>query len=500
MTPAPPEFRRPLARYIAGVTLAHVMAATEVLLVMAALGHEAHGAIGAMFVGHSAVIVSVVVILAVFAIAIGAAWIFIPTLRWYSAGVEPTAAQRETALAIPRRQTAMLAAVWVISAIPVLVVNRGAAAPTGLLIIPPLVFGTTAAILTALLLTVRALRPITAAALPDDATVDSTHDTAPSVMVRLLSVWVLISALPSFGVAGLILARSNGWLIDRSASLELPILLLMAVGVLWGLRAMILVSQSISDPVRDVVEAMADVGQGNLEHTVSVYERSEVGRLQTGFNRMVIGLRERELLRDLFGRNVGGDVVSLLVNRDESSYGVERDVAVMFIDLAGSTQLAASLPPQQVAELLNTFFQSVVLAVDNHGGFVNKFQGDAALAVFGAPVDSPTAHTDALATARELAGRMRELQELDFGIGVAAGQVFAGFVGALNRFEYTVIGDAVNESARLADRAKKEPGRVLCSAAALHDADTDEREHWVPTTSEVLRGRSAPTEMFAPTA
>jgi class 3 adenylate cyclase len=239
---------------------------------------------------------------------------------------------------------------------------------------------------------VRALRPITAAALPDDATVDSTHDTAPSVMVRLLSVWVLISALPSFGVAGLILARSNGWLIDRSASLELPILLLMAVGVLWGLRAMILVSQSISDPVRDVVEAMADVGQGNLEHTVSVYERSEVGRLQTGFNRMVIGLRERELLRDLFGRNVGGDVVSLLVNRDESSYGVERDVAVMFIDLAGSTQLAASLPPQQVAELLNTFFQSVVLAVDNHGGFVNKFQGDAALAVFGAPVDSPTAY------------------------------------------------------------------------------------------------------------
>ncbi len=78
--------------------------------------------------------------------------------------------------------------------------------------------------------------------------------------------------------------------------------------------------------------------------------------------------------------------------------------------------------------------------------------------------------------------------------------MFAGFVGALNRFEYTVIGDAVNESARLADRAKQEPGRVLCSAAALHDADTDEREHWVPTTSEVLRGRSAPTEMFAPTA
>ena len=291
MTSAPSEFRRPLARYIAGVTLAHLMAATEVLLVMAALGHETHGAIGEMFAGHSAVIVSTVVVLAVLAIAVGAAWIFLPTLRWYGPGVEPTAAQRENTLAIPRRQTALLATVWVVSALPVLLANRGAAGPIGLMIIPPLVFGATAAILTALLLTVRTLRPMTAAALPDGAAADATHDTAPSVMARLLSVWVLISALPSFGVAGLILARANGWLIERSASLELPILLLMAVGVLWGLRAMILVSQSISDPVRDVVEAMADVEHGNLEHTVSVYERSEIGRLQTGFNRMVLGLQ-----------------------------------------------------------------------------------------------------------------------------------------------------------------------------------------------------------------
>ena len=88
-------------------------------------------------------------------------------------------------------------------------------------------------------------------------------------MVRLLSVWVLISALPSFRVVVWIPARSNGWLIDRSASLELPILLLMAVGVLWGLRAMILVSQSISDPVRDG-RGDGRRRQGNLEHRVGL--------------------------------------------------------------------------------------------------------------------------------------------------------------------------------------------------------------------------------------
>ena len=489
-----PEFRRPLARYVAGVTLAHAMAATEVLLVMVALGHETHGAIRDMFAGSSAAVVTVMTAAAVLAVAIGSAVIFLPTVRWYAAEEEPTAAQRAAALAVPRRQTMLLAAVWIASAVPVLLANRDTAAPVGLMIVPPLFFGATAAILTALLLTVRTLRPITAAALP----AGDTRDTAPSVMTRLLSVWVLISALPSVGVAGLILARANGWLIDRSASLELPILLLMAVAVLWGLRAMILVSQSISDPVREVVEAMADVGRGTLDHTVSVYERSEIGRLQTGFNRMVLGLRERERLRDLFGRNVGGDVVQLLVDRDESVYGVEREVAVMFIDLAGSTQLAASLPPQEVADLLNTFFRSVVDAVDEHGGFVNKFQGDAALAVFGAPVGSATADSDALSTARDLANRMQLHSNLDFGIGVTAGPVFAGFVGAENRFEYTVIGDAVNEAARLADRAKQEPGRVLSSVAALSGADPDERNRWEPRGSEILRGRGTPTEMFAP--
>ena len=196
MTSAPSEFRRPLARYIAGVTLAHLMAATEVLLVMAALGHETHGAIGEMFAGHSAVIVSTVVVLAVLAIAVGAAWIFLPTLRWYGPGVEPTAAQRENTLAIPRRQTALLATVWVVSALPVLLANRGAAGPIGLMIIPPLVFGATAAILTALLLTVRTLRPMTAAALPDGAAADATHDTAPSVMARRLVDEMIEVAVP----------------------------------------------------------------------------------------------------------------------------------------------------------------------------------------------------------------------------------------------------------------------------------------------------------------
>ncbi|MCV7174689.1 HAMP domain-containing protein, partial [Mycolicibacterium sphagni] len=155
---------------------------------------------------------------------------------------------------------------------------------------PAVFFGATAAVCTALLLTVRTLHPLSAAADPYGVRLD-TADNAPGVIARLLMMWVLCCALPSVGVALLILIRSHGWIIDRTSSVEIPVLVLCAVAVVWGLRGMVLVSRSISDPVREVVEAMADVERGDIRRRVDVYERSEIGLLQSGFNRMVAGLR-----------------------------------------------------------------------------------------------------------------------------------------------------------------------------------------------------------------
>ena len=114
--------------------------------------------------------------------------------------------------------------------------------------------------------------------------------------------------------------------------------------------------------------------------------------------------------------------------------------------------------------------------------------------------ESFAAACDALATARALSVSLRRLPLVDFGIGVSAGRVFAGNIGAEHRYEYTVIGDPVNEAARLADKAKDTPGRALCSDDALVRAGEAERAQWRPQTSEVLRGRLTPTRISAPSA
>jgi adenylate cyclase len=148
--------------------------------------------------------------------------------------------------------------------------------------------------------------------------------------------------------------------------------------------------------------------------------------------------------------------------------------------------------------LLNEFFRVVVDVVGRHHGFVNKFMGDAALAIFGAPLDRPDAPTAALAAARELRFALDEITGLDIGIGVSAGLAVAGNIGASERFEYTVIGDPVNEASRLTELAKLRPGRVLASTSALYFADDEEQEQWELGDQVQLRGRRRATHLAWP--
>jgi class 3 adenylate cyclase len=481
-------------RYVAGLALAYLLTAAEVVAIVVSLGNQTVPDAQGVFSAKNLVATVAVLVIGTVTVVVGGMVIVAPLLAWLGSEREPTARERRTAVNISLRQTAILSVPWAVAAAVLIPLNVDRGVWVTLMLGFSILFGATASVSTGFLFTQRTLRPLLVAAAGDL----DTGPITPGVRARLMLMWTVCTALPGLAISLLILMRRYGWIIDPAASVEVPVLVLTLVGVALGLRAMMVVAQSISDPVHQVVDAMAEVEQGRIGRVVDVYERSEIGRLQRGFNRMVAGLRERDHLRDLFGRHVGEEVVRRAVEENESLSGDERDVAVLFIDLVGSMQLTSTREPHEVAEVLNEFFQIVVAAVDERHGLINKFQGDAALAVFGAPLRIDDPASAALATARSLRAELRRLP-VDFGIGVSAGPVFAGNIGAENRYEYTVVGDAVNEAARLADRAKDFDGRALCSAAAIDRADEAERRSWAVQGSEMLRGRSRLTQISAPT-
>jgi adenylate cyclase len=339
-----------------------------------------------------------------------------------------------------------------------------------------------------------ALRPVAARAL---TSAPMRRARGVGITMRSLLIW-LLGAVPVIGlmvVAIFALARKD----VTADRLAICILALGGIGLVFGLLLMVLNTRAMMAPIRTVTGALSRVQKGDLDAEVLVFDGTELGMLQSGFNRMVHDVREREQLRDLFGRHVGEDVARAAMSQQIELGGEVREVAVLFVDVVGSTELAATRPPEEVVDVLNRFFGVVVAEVQDHGGFVNKFEGDAALAVFGAPRELDDAAGAALAAARSMSARLtEEVSDVQAGIGVAYGPAVAGNIGAESRFEYTVIGDPVNEGARLCEQAKTVEGMVAASMTAVEAAHEDEASHWRAQDEVTLRGRTEATTIAVP--
>ncbi|WP_148616424.1 adenylate/guanylate cyclase domain-containing protein [Nocardioides rubriscoriae] len=415
-------------------------------------------------------------------------------MRWALTGLEPDAADRERALRVPLRLTQLQGGLW----LGATVLFTGLA----LLLQPSRALTTFATVAiaavvvcaVAYLFTQFAVRPVSARALA--AAPLTARPRGVGVGDRLVIFWCLGTGVPMLGLmltALLALVKPGDTSLTR---LAVTAVVIGGVVLVFGLMVTVLNARSVVAPVLSVRDALLDVERGDLEREVPVYDGTELGLLQSGFNQMVHGLREREHLRDLFGRHVGQEVAAAAAAGGVELGGETRVATVLFVDLVGSTGYATRRSPGEVVEMLNRFFGVVVDEVDRHHGLVNKFIGDAVLAVFGAPVALADHAEQALRAARAMAARLaHEVPEVGAGIGVATGEVVAGNVGHRSRFEYTVIGDAVNSAARLTDLAKEVPGCVLVAQATVTAAGADESGRWTSYDEVVLRGRSTPTEV-----
>jgi class 3 adenylate cyclase len=409
------------------------------------------------------------------------------TNRWLMAGREPTSEEAGQALRLPVDTALIAGLIWPAGAVVVAVAST--------LAFPDPLVGLRTGIATLLgglatagvtyLLVARAARAVTAIAL-------AAHPPAGALTLgvrpRLLLTWGLTSGVPMLGVVLLFVDPSNPGGPGKGA-----VVFLVVVALLVGALATLLTARAVGQPLRDLRQAVQRVGRGDHGVRVVVDDAGEIGLLQEGVNTMAAGLAERERLRDLFGRHVGTTVADRALATGVSLGGEERTVAALFVDITGSTALVRRTGPAEMVGLLNRFFRVVVETIESEGGLVNKFAGDAALCVFGAPADHPDPAGAALRAARRICDAVRQAGEVDVGVGVACGRVWAGQVGAASRLEYTVIGDPVNEAARLTELAKEHPGRVVASEATVLAGAREERTHWVEDAAVELRGRGEPT-------
>jgi adenylate cyclase len=418
-----------------------------------------------------------------------------PIVRWLDSGERADETMVRAVLRFPLHETVISMGAWAASAVAFAILNSFYSVTLGALIGVAILLGGVTTCGVMYLLAEKAFLPITARALSAAA---PREPALPGVDARVLVTFAVTTAGPLLSLAALALVVicESSVTADR---LALTVLVLALATLVSGLLAMKLVARSFALSLRSMRDAVARVERGDLNADVRIYDGSEMGVLQAGFNSMVAGLREREELRDLFGRHVGADVARSALERGARLGGEQREAAVLFVDLIGSTALAAERSPNEVLGLLNAYFGLVVEVADTHTGWVNKFEGDGALCIFGAPHDMDDPAGCALAAARELDARLRaDLPQLKAAIGVSAGTVVAGNVGSAERFEYTVIGDPVNEAARLTQLAKSTPERLRASAATLQRAGAAERAHWRADGQATLRGRPQPTQLVVP--
>jgi adenylate cyclase len=330
--------------------------------------------------------------------------LLVPVFRWQRregmlVDSDPAATElaRTRALRMPTYRTTISLVNWCIGGTAFILASWSVASRSAPILAVAIALGATAAAIIGYLQSERVLRPVAVAALRA-GTPENLR--APGVVLRQLLTWVLSTAVPLLAIV-LSVGASKLSLFQASADKTLtPILLMALAALVIGLIGTVLVAMSIADPLRQLRWALGEVQRGNYNAHMQIYDASELGLLQAGFNDMVRDLSERQRLRDLFGRYVGEDVARRALERGTELGGQERDVAVLFVDLVGSTHLASIRAPGEVVILLNEFFRVVVDTVARHGGFVNKFQGDAALAIFGAPIEHPDASGAALAAAR----------------------------------------------------------------------------------------------------
>lgn len=344
-----------------------------------------------------------------------------------------------------------------------------------------------------------------------DSDLSAAHAPSVRVRTRMIAVFLLLSLLPLAVLSVAALTRANALLhADAEAAeaiirnLIVVVAVLAAGGLLVSLRLATLVAGSVAGPLREVQEAMARVERGALDTRCRVVSNDEIGAVAEGFNRMVAGLREREVIRETFGKYISPEVRDEILAGHASLAGATREATILFADLRDFTPWVESTPAPEVVADLNAYFTEMDAAIRKHRGLVLQFIGDEIEAVFGAPVADPHHAEAAVRAALEMRRRLAAWNAarlaagkvpLHNGIGIHTGTVLAGTIGSSERLSYALVGDPVNLASRIQSLNKEFGTDVLVSGATR--ARLNGGFNFRPLPAVRVKGKSAEVEVYA---
>lgn len=263
------------------------------------------------------------------------------------------------------------------------------------------------------------------------------------------------------------------------------------------------IARSLLQPITILSDAMAKVADGDLNVSVPVTSNDEVGELTGRFNTMVEGLREREKIRETFGRYVDENVAATILRRqgEGALAGETGEATILFTDIAGFTTIAEYLQPHELVSALNDYLETVLAPIRAHGGVVNTFIGDGLFASFNMPLACEGHASAAIRAAIDIQRAIGERTFGDMGvafatrIGISTGSVIGGSVGAGQRMSFTLMGDTVNLAARL-EQLNKEHGTRILVSQSTRDA-CDGQFAFDALGSIVVRGRTEREAIFS---
>lgn len=276
-----------------------------------------------------------------------------------------------------------------------------------------------------------------------------------------------------------ILQRSlNDALIAHNQLRDL-LFIIFTISLITSVILALFIARQVTHPVKLLIQGSKLIENGVYDHSIELKRNDEIGLLAKSFNLMAKGLAEKEKVRNLLGKVVSPAIAEELLSKDIELGGEEKLITTLFSDIRNFTSLCEGRQPEEILSLLNEYFTDISSKIENNGGVVDKYIGDAVMALFGAPIQHNNDAARAIKAAFEMCHALKELNirfnkrgiaPIGIGIGINSGVVVAGNMGSINRLNYTVIGDDVNLASRLEGLTKSYGVDIIVSESTANAA------------------------------